>query len=254
MSIAIVSPQTWGCPPPKKRQVPADLTIKHAIAHHWLGDIALDEAHDPVARMQNMPRYEMAKWSYPAYDFAVDPAGTVYGIHMMETESFAEGPIPRKQDPRFFWRGSVGWWPEIYGGHFRQRRSFNRYHISILWLLGRDYIPPKAMVDAVIELQQFIVARAPSVKCVVPHSGLRRKNCPGPAVTQLIDDQTLGPSPGLGMFAPWPWDKPQPALASVTPHPRHPAPEPAVDLASQVSSNTDAITDLGARVARLEAK
>lgn len=245
----IVRPADWGCPPPKKRQIKFDSNTKKAIGHHWIGDIALDESYPADARMRNIVQFEMRRWSTGAYDYGVAPDGTIFGLHQMESESFAEGPIPRKQTSNY-WRGDIGWWPEIYSGNFREHRSFNRYHVSILWLCGANFIPPDPMVQAVINLERWILQQVPNIKCVVPHSGLRRKSCPGPAITQLIDDQTLGPSPGLGMFAPWPWLKPQ--APPPTP-PRHSAtPEPAISDREAIGIWADAHGDLEDRVGQLE--
>ena len=207
--VEILQPLEWGCPDPSKPQTPVHPEYKKAVCHHNIGNLEINEDYPSAQRARNIVAFHMGikGWTWDGYDYMVGADGIVYAVHDCKTESFAEGKRRLRQTNKY-WEGDKKWW-SIYGkGAFK---SWNWRHFSILWMIGANYTPSQVMIDAVNDLQHSIIHRFPQVKYVVPHRGLQIKDCPGNAVTALINRGKLGPTP-VSPNTPWPWqaqaDKP----------------------------------------------
>ena len=207
--VEIIKPADWNCPKPRKQYREVQPEYKKAICHHWITSIDIKEDYPSDQRARNIVNFHMAPkpkgrgWGWDAYDYMVGADGKVYEVHGCKTESFAEGPRPKRKQSDRFWKGGQPWWPEVYGD-LKAFNSWNWRHFSILWMIGGKFKPSDNMIQSVIELEKHIIDQFPYIKYVVPHSGLQIKACTGPNVIALINAGRLGPTPVLP-HADWPW-------------------------------------------------
>ena len=199
--MIIIPPSDWNPALPTRPQVAFNPSTKRAISHHNVGALKIDESYPSDKRARSVVDYHQQKngWSWGSYSYLVGADARIFGLKMLNSESYSDGLRPKFQ--RHTWEAQRKWWNDVYGP--RTHRSWNHLHVSILWMIGMDFEPPDAMVRAVQGLVTHIHEDVPSIVANVPHKGLTRKTCPERHVTRIITSGALGPHP-LNLEQPWP--------------------------------------------------